>query len=86
MPSFTSKPTPTNSFRVVVEVVLQKAPVKAAVGAASTQAAPAKGKAVGVLGAPGFTATGGAGGTGEAGPATNSQTFNKAAAAAGAGT
>lgn len=31
------KPTATNSYRVVLEVVLQKAPVKAAVGAASTQ-------------------------------------------------
>lgn len=31
------KPTATNSYRVVIEVVLQKAPVKAAVGAASTQ-------------------------------------------------
>ena len=81
------KPTPTNSFRVVVEVVLQKAPIKAAVGAASTQSAPAKGKTVGVLGAPGFTATGGAGGSGDAsGPAASSQQFNKAAAAAGAGT
>jgi hypothetical protein len=76
------KPTPTNSFRVVVEVVLQKAPIKAAVGAASTQSAPAKGKTVAFGDVQGAQAAAVAGG----GPAASSQQFNKAAAAAGAGT
>lgn len=76
------KPTPTNSFRVVVEVVLQKAPIKAAVGAASTQSAPAKGKTIALGEIQGAQAAAVAGG----GPAASSQQFNKAAAAAGAGT
>jgi len=67
------KPTPTNSFRVVVEVVLQKAPVKAAVGAASATSSNNPGQKT----LP----------TGDIqGPAASSASFNKGAAAAGAGT
>lgn len=67
------RPTPTNSFRVVVEVVLQKAPVKAAVGAASATSSNNPGQKT----MP----------TGDIqGPAASSASFNKGAAAAGAGT
>ena len=76
------KPTPTNSFRVVIEVVLQKAPIKAAVGAASTQAAAGVGKTIALGEIQGAQAAAIAGG----GPAASSQQFNKAAAQAGAGT